>query len=147
MLLSTDKIKQIAEELEMGMQVYIHCISRTIHFVHPEMDYNEFDHDDDLSLESYEEKKSLIDIEQNPDDYDIIEPMTSNEAFAIMENFTATIRDKSLQNLLQKTLAQKSPFAKFNNIVNDSAVTDDWYTFKDQAYYNYVSNIVKNMED
>ncbi len=145
MHLSTEKIKDLASDLECGYIIYVHKTNKAIQLVHPEVDYTNLDDEDELDEEELLEKNTLVDIEKNPDNYHIIKPMESNEAFDVMKKFTGVVSDHKLHVLLKDALGGQNPFSNFKNIIKDTPQSKDWFNFNENAYCKYISNELKDL--
>ncbi len=136
MNLSTDTIKQIAEELECNLEVYINKTTKEVHSFVPNFE----------DFIDEETDKEFNNIQNNPDDYFTLEPMHSSEAFAVMENFASQLNDETLKIQLTTILKLKSPFANFNQIIHNSDKREDWFAFKSNAYCQYVEENIANFD-
>lgn len=72
-----------------------------------------------------------------------IEPPESHDSFKIMEQFTNQVDDQKLQNRLIYALNHKKPFANFKNIVENSALREQWFAFKQHELEKYVWNMIQ----
>ena len=123
------QIKQISEELQCEMLVYLNKKTHEIRSI--------LDPDDMFSdSEMWEEEQEKI--EKEWDDYITIEKMVSWEAFKIMEAFVYEVEDERMQEDLVKILNRKSPFANFKAEVETSLYRQKWFDFRDKMYEEYV---------
>ena len=129
MKLSSKQINEIAQELEIGMKVYIN--NETLE-IKPIPDWEDSYNDTEI----WEEDLKYI--EENWSSYRIIEKMESWEAFRIMEEFAGAIDDEELSNELLKILGRKSPFANFKVEVESSLYRQNWFDFRLKRYEDYV---------
>ena len=102
--------------------------------------------------EYYFEENDMEDTAQealnNPDKFIPIEHSTSSKAFAVMEAFVETVRDNRLRSELINALQRKKPFANFKFIIDNSALRQEWFQFKDEAYANLAKEwIAENASD
>ena len=65
------------------------------------------------------------------------------ESFKIIESFTATVKDKTLQFRLVQALERKKPFANFKNIIDNSLIRQDWFDFRDEAYAEFAKEWIE----
>ncbi len=88
MKITKEHIAEIAEELEVGMIVYINRDTLEIRSI---LDWENAISDDPIWEEEYNR------IEQEWNDYVTINKMESREAFQIMENFTNEVDDQNFE--------------------------------------------------
>jgi hypothetical protein len=136
-LLTTDQIDSLSQDLECGFNIYIHLDSKKITTIHAEMDIYE-DVDEALSADELAYRDVVNDIENNPSDYYVIKALNSNESYSIMEKFIATITNEKQYKIFTEAISNKKPFAKFNHLIHQSPLREDWFAFKSQTYYKYV---------
>ena len=84
--LPKETIKEIAENLDMGMQCFVHKETGRL-IVVPDQDQFY-----DMDMEAWEEE--LKELEYAGDQYLEIDKMRSPEAFRVMEDFIETVRDR-----------------------------------------------------
>ena len=139
--LSKLQIKDIAQELDMGMNCYVHKITGETISIPGELD--EFDD----NYELWEEE--MKDVEENPNQYILIEKMMSFESFKIMRRFLGKVADPKLREKLMLAISQNKPFRRFRNILNyNGDVLQDWYDFKQEELEKYVSrHFVNSFEE
>lgn len=128
-------IKNVEEALELkGMRHFINKESFDLLSYPDELDALETDIDlfDDVIKE----------IEENPEDYIEIEPITSSEGFIIMEDFTDTIHNIYKQSSLMKALNKRNPFRQFRYALEDTNLTESWNNYEKKAYKNMASRWV-----
>jgi hypothetical protein len=132
--LTPEQIKEIAEELELGMVCYIHKESKELVII---PDLRRFDGDSEYW------EKDIERIEENPDDFHEIGPPKSHDSFRFMEEFTASIPDSAirLRVTLMDALEKKKPFREFKFEIDRSGeFREIWFAFKDQKMINWVGN-------
>lgn len=66
-----------------------------------------------------------------PDMFVALDPPDPRDSFRIMEDFVFTVDDEQLRSRLLEALDSKKPFRYFRTAVEDSAMKDAWYDFKD----------------
>ena len=130
MKITEKQIKEIAEELEAGMKVYLNKDTMEIRSI--------LDWEDIIDTEPWEEELDKIYNEWS--DFVIITKMESREAYQVMENFTGEINDKHLREELEKILSRKSPFANFKAEIESSPYRQKWFDFRLNAYIEYVKD-------
>ena len=133
MRLTPKHINEIAQELDLGMKVYINKDTLEIKSI-LDWDYigdNEF----------WEEEMEAID--NNWGNFAVIEKMESWESFKVMEGFTEMIDDEFSRDELRKILSRKSPFANFKSEVESSPYRQNWFDYKQRKYEEYVVEKLK----
>ena len=132
-------LKDIAEELEMGMRAFIHKETQQLIYV---PDENKFDA---LDFEPWEEDLELL--EENSSDYFEIEKWSSHEGYNMMLEFAEQLEsDNPLQVQLIEALNKKKPFREFNFIIHDSGdFREEWFAFKSTWQQNCVEKQLKDL--
>ncbi len=135
MTISDETLREIAEQLDLGVRCYLNKSTNDVIVIMPE---EAWDTMEDEWVE--EEKRTLKTIEKNPDDYLEFEPMRDREKFLIMLNFIDTVDNPSLQKRLEKAVHGRKPFRQFSNVVTDAGgdYRQQWFDFKNSAYIDYV---------
>jgi len=128
MKLSKQQIASIAEELDIGMTVYINRATLEIKTV--------LAWDDLIESEFWDDE--IEKIEEEWTDYIILEKMESRTAFLVMEEFCDEVQDERLREDLIKILSRRSPFANFKIEVESSDYRQKWFDFKAKKYEEYV---------
>jgi len=129
MKITSRQINDIAQELEMGMKVYINRETQEIKPI--------FDWEDSIGdTEIWEEEEEKIEKEWS--DFVIISKMESWEAFKIMEAFVDKVEDRALNEDLVRILGRKSPFANFKATIESSPYRQNWFDFRQGEYESYV---------
>ena len=144
LLVTADKLKQIAGELDCGFRVFIHKKTRDLILMMGDDDY--FDgFDDDEENEDEEEREDdpwaadRRKIREQPDAYFEIEKMESHDSFKIMEAFAETVDSVRLRNSLINALSQRKPFSKFKYLIDNSGdYREKWFAFKDERIQEWV---------
>ena len=115
---------EVAEAMSMNnMRSFINVDTLEVD-IHADEDHFLFDDEEDTAREATD----------NPDKFLAIETLSSHESFSIMEAFIETVKDKGLQRNLIHALERKRPFANFKYIIDNSAIRQNWFQFKDEAY-------------
>lgn len=129
MIITAKQIENIAQEIEMGMKVYINRETLEIKPI--------YDWEDSLGdVDIWEEEEEAI--EEEWANFSVISKMESWEAFQVMEDFLGEIQDKKLQQDLVQILERKRPFANFKAVVETSAYREKWFNFQSIASQKYV---------
>jgi lactoylglutathione lyase len=118
-------INDIAQNIDMGMLCFIHKETlELVHYPDPEQFY------DDIEEHWGEDIKK---IEANRDDYVRIKKMDSRASFRIMEDYTATIKNKKLQSQLFNALSNRKPFRNWKHIIDhQDEERENWFKFKQE---------------
>ena len=128
MKITSEKINEIAQELEAGMKVYL---NRETLEIKPILDW-----EDISDNEIWEEE--VEDILKEWSSYLVISKMESREAFRVMEEFADSVEDEVFREWLIKILNRKSPFANFKAEVESSPYRQNWFDFRLKKYEEYV---------
>jgi hypothetical protein len=153
-MLTTDQIKEIAEQLDCGFSCFINKHKNEMIFTYGDDD-DFLDFDDELKEEDAWaiERKKLND---HPDDYFEVEKMESWDSFRLMENFAGSVDSLQLKNDLIYALGQKKPFSRFKNVVDNSGeYRQFWFDFKAETMREWVKEqidsfnrgLIENGED
>ncbi|HEY8928383.1 MAG TPA: UPF0158 family protein [Mucilaginibacter sp.] len=131
--IASEIIKQIAEELEMGMLCFYHKTDGSLE-VYP----------DELSNPGFDEEfweEAMEKVEENPGDYIAFEPMRSSEAFRVMKDFADGIGHIPTKNKFNDVLSQKKPFANFDNMLGYYPdLRQEWFKYKEERYIQHVKD-------
>jgi len=137
MKLTDEEIKFIAEELEIGMKVYLHKETKEIKSV--------INLEENIYADEELWKDSINEIEENYDKYVEFEKMDSREAFRVMEEFVETVDDEELKKKLELGLWLSKPFRNFKDIIDDEGeYRKKWFAFKSAKYVEYVKEQLAN---
>lgn len=71
-----------------------------------------------------------------------IEPLSSNESFHIMEQFTNRLTDIKYKERLCEVLHERKPFANFKRVVDNSPFRQDWFDFNNKCLQQHVRAII-----
>ena len=113
-IFTEEQIKSIAEDLDIGMKVYIHSENNEIKTI------IDLDQHYDADTEAWEE--DINEIEENFDKYFQFDRMDLRESFQIMEDFLETIRENDLKDKLESSLSGLKPFRNFKNLIDDNVI-------------------------
>ena len=131
MELTEEQIKSIAEDLDIGMKVYVHIETNEIKTI------IDLDQHYDADTEAWEE--DIKEIEENYDRYLEFEKMDSRESFQVMEEFVETVEDEELRKKLELGLSLSKPFRNFKDIIDDeNEYRMKWFAFKSTKYIEFV---------
>jgi uncharacterized radical SAM superfamily Fe-S cluster-containing enzyme len=129
--LTEEQIKSIAEDLDLGMKVYVHIETDEIKTI------IDIDQHYDADMEAWEE--AIKEVEENYDKYFQFEKMDSKESFQMMEDFVETVKDLELRNKLELGLSLSKPFRNFKDIIDDEdEYRKKWFAFRDAKNIEFV---------
>jgi hypothetical protein len=131
-------IKEIAENLDCGMNCFLH--KTTLEIIEVPDEYFE--------AEIPEEWQEEIDkIDENPDDYVRFEKPSSYESFEFMKSFIDILpEDKEgikFANQLVECLNRNHPFRRFKEAVDNSDYRDAWFAHKQACLEEYVKGVLE----
>jgi hypothetical protein len=128
-----ERIKDIAENLELGMRCFVHSELKETKFI---PDYDKYPHMDSEMFPAEEQE-----IESRPGGYIEIKGMNSHESFKVMEDFIETVDNEGLTEKLIQALNGPKPFRNFKFIIDNSGpYRDRWFKFKDKKLSDWVEN-------
>ena len=90
-ILTDEQIKEIASELDSGMNVYVNKVTKEIKSI--------IDFDQQIFADEELWEDDINEIESNFDTYLQFEPMNSNEGFRLMQEFVETIDEFPLKTV------------------------------------------------
>jgi hypothetical protein len=135
MKLTDEQIKEIAEELDIGMRCFYNLKTKEVKIV------LNIDPDEYIGIEEDLPEDELQDIEENPDDYFEFANMESRDSFRVMQDFAESVDDERLQERLIDSLEGVKPFKNFKlRIDNSGEYRQKWFDFKDLQYIEWVKN-------
>ena len=131
-LLTTDQINEIAQQLDCGFTCYINKKTREQLFLYGDED-SFFDPEED----AWADDRSKVD--ENPADYLEIEKMESHDSFSVMEDFAESVDSPKLRGDLIYVLSQRKPFGKFKYAIDNSGeYREQWFAFKAERMWEWV---------
>lgn len=131
-IITPETIKNIAEELEIGMLCFYHKTTGEVESYPKELEYSGLE-------DMWEEVTDKI--EANRDDYIEIEPMPGYLAFRVMEDFTNAVRDLRTRARLTDALSRKKPFRQFGDMLGYyPELRQEWFAYKTERYMEYVKD-------
>jgi hypothetical protein len=137
MELTKEQIESIAEELNIGMRVFVNLETKEIRTI--------MDLDDDLLQEELEGDE-INEIENNLDKYLEFYKMDSREAFRVMSDFVDSLDNEKLKDKLDLGLSLSKPFRNFKDIIDSEGgeYRDKWFAFREMKYIEYVQEQLEN---
>ena len=134
MRLNEHQIKEISEELQCGNLCYFHKLTGEIaSFPDPNNPY--------VDVELFREEVDKV--ETDFLNYVEFKPMPSYQSYQVMEDFAEALPDKRFKGRLLQLLSERKPFSKFKWAVDNSDYRQDWFDFRDQAYFEWVKEQVE----
>lgn len=131
MKLTPAQIDSIAQDLQCGMCCYVHRKTGEVVVVLSEEGLDATDAD--LWQEDLDK------LAADPENFLEIEPMPSNEAFRVMEDFAETT-PRALKARLLMALEKHSPFQHFKHEIDNSGEwRERWFAFHFEKYQDWVS--------
>jgi Uncharacterised protein family (UPF0158) len=137
--LCNDVIKEIAQNLEAGIQSWYHIPTGDILSAPDTMKHYV---EDELWKDAFSE------IETKMHECIAFKCLEPYEEFRIMESFAATeVKDKKLSAILINVLSNRKPFRHFKDIIDNSDYRQEWFSFRLQWYINYVQQELEFYND
>ena len=129
--------KKIAEELELGLKVFLNINKRDI-LVIP--DFNDFDE----NIKLWENE--ISELRMNPQNWTEITKWTSKEEFEFMQHFVNhDVDDKQLQGELSFILQNSKPFRNFKFLIeNNEIYRQKWFAFITEKREKYIEKLLQN---
>ncbi len=122
-------IKHVEEALELsGMRHFIHKESFDL------LSYPDSESETYADMDIFED--TIQEITKHAESYVEVEPISSREAYIIMEDFTDIVHNISKQSALMRALNRPNPFRQFRYALEDIELLDEWYDYKNNAYKN-----------
>lgn len=130
--LTTDKIKEISDQLDCGFRCFLHRQNNKLLFIPDTTRHIEID------TEAW--ATEIDELENNFDNYFEIDQLESGDTFRIMQQFTDTLKDTNqLKEKLIDALQNKKPFRQFKFIIDNSrAYRQNWFDFKSRKIQEWV---------
>lgn len=131
-ILSADIIKDIAEDLEMGMKCWYHIPTGEVLSAPDSLRHDYID--DEIWADTFK------DIDEKIEECIAFEGLATHEEFSIMESFAENqVSDPEVRSRLAYALSQRKPFMHFKSAIHyDSDYLDAWYAYKLQCYIDHV---------
>lgn len=130
--ISPEKIKEIAEQLDLGMKCFYHIPTGELEYFPDELKgHAGFDE------ELWED--SINKVEENYLEYIPFEGMESHESFRIIEDFVSMIADEKVRQRFEDAIGYRKPFQNFKQLLLGYPVLrEQWFAYKDQCYIEFV---------
>lgn len=139
-ILTDEQIREIADNMEMGLVCFIHKQSYEVVCIPDELRFPAAD------MEYWEEDARKV--EENDMDYYEIEPLAPSDSFRVMEQFVETLGISVLKDILNEALHRPKPFRNFKNIIQAAGdYGKQWAAFQSQWHINWVKAEIRKMEE
>lgn len=140
MNLERKKVEEIAGELEAGLTCYLNKSTEEVLSV--------YENDDDFYIKEGDDEDKLTQVLENPDDYVKVEGLTSQEEFFLMQKFVSDLSNEIDRNNLNEALANRKPFARFQDIIDKSvALKKEWTEYKSLSFVDLVNQYLLEIEE
>ena len=131
-IITPDKLKEIAAQLDMGMHCFYHILSGEL-ATYPDGLRMEGETDDPI----WDEAKDKV--SQNIDSYLAFEAMDSHESMKVIRVFIASIGDDDIRLRFEDAVSYKKPFQNFKQLLtNYMHLRAQWFVYKDEQYIAHV---------
>lgn len=79
-------------------------------------------------------EKLLDTMEEHPDRYELIPPLTSSESYEWMEGFILTVKDDKLNRKLVEAVRKPQPFRRFREVIAGNLDEEmRWFDYRDRS--------------
>ena len=130
--LTDEQISDIAQDLEAGLKCFIHKVTGDVKTLPDELNSN-MEMDEELWQDVIDE------IDNDEENFIVIEGMDSRESYMLMEKFIDTLEDKQIIARLTNAINVPKPFHTFRYELNYSdEYLQKWYAFKSQQMIEWV---------
>ena len=130
--LTEEQISDIAQDLEAGLKCFIHKVTGEVKTLPDELNGN-MEIDEELWQDVIDE------IDNDAENFIVIEGMDSRESYILMEKFIDTLEDKQIAARLTNAINVPKPFHTFRYELNYSdEYLQKWYAFKSQQMIEWV---------
>lgn len=108
----------------------------------PDEERFDYDLDPENPLPGQEELELIDD---NPENYVIINKWTSTDAYKFMEDFAKQeVNDLSLKNALLDVLSRNRPFARFKDLIDRSPLREKWFEYEEKRMEDFIQKEFEN---
>ena len=130
--ISPETIKEIAEELDMGMKCFYHIPTGELESFPDELK-GHAGFDDELWEESINK------VDENFHEYIRFEGMESHESFSIMEDFISMMADEKIRLRFEDAIGYRKPFQNFKHLLlSYPDLREQWFAYKNQRFIDFV---------
>jgi hypothetical protein len=156
MKLSDDEIREVAELLESGLNVFYNLKKKEVIMLTPlqieeyDIVINSDDYDEEYlnKMDNEFDFPTIKDIYENDEDYYEFGNMDSNDSFKLMRKFAENVTEKTLQMKLYNALNLPKPFRNFKSELEMSdSDLKNWFEFKIQGYIDYIKIQIRQFNE
>lgn len=133
-LLSEEILRDIAQNLQMGMKCWYHVPTGEVLSAPDDMRH---DYDEELWQNIFN------DINKKKNNCIVFECLETLSEFRIMQSFAGNeVNDMGIEAALIHALNHKKPFRHFKAIIDSSPYREAWFKYRDECYISYIQDIV-----
>jgi Uncharacterised protein family (UPF0158) len=133
-VITPEKIKEIAQELDCGMKCFYHIATGEIESYPDELKGH-------TGFEEEFWKDVIKKIKKNRKQYIYFEAMESHESFRLIETFIGNIEDEKTKAYFEETVSRKKPFQQFKACLQEyDGLQQQWYQFKNEQLIKWVAD-------
>ena len=129
----------MAEHLLCGQLCFLNTVTGDFEYHPAEMDF--------FPDEENPWQEVIDKVENNWDDYMRIEPMNSNQSFAVMESFADQLEADGFRKRLLTALNRPKPFRNFNQLIHESDFRQEWFDFRQERNVEWVKEQISDRVD
>ena len=135
------KLSKIIEELGQmdGMEIYLHRPTGTIYyFFEGESEFSTVYSAAQIANLPPKEKEKVeiaFSFEEHEADFVLLPSKYEVNEYGIMEDFCDAINNEMVQNTLWNSIQGRGAFRKFRNTIDRFKLTNQWYAFKERAFF------------
>ncbi len=129
----------MAEHLLCGNLCFLNTITGDFEYHPSEMDF--------FPDEENPWQEVIDKLENNWDDYIRIEPMNSNQSYAVMESFAEQLEDDGFRKKLVAALSRPKPFRNFNYLIHELDFRQEWFDFRQKRNVEWVREQISDRVD
>ncbi len=147
---ATVKLSDIVDGMEMQhqeMHQYLHVPSGKIYPISDEeFQYAENEEPLDDIPDWQRESVEIADRILSTDDYLVLPDQFEIHEYAIMERFCLTLSDINISEDIYHSIKGSGAFRRFKDKIHHYGIQDDWYKFKEAAFYEIALDWCKTNE-
>ncbi|MGM1057535.1 MAG: UPF0158 family protein [Bacteroidota bacterium] len=132
-------IREMAELILSGQLCFLNTLKGDFEYHPAEMDF--------FPDEENPWQEVIDKIENNWDDYIRIEPMNSNQSYAVMESFADQLESDGFRKKLLTVLNRPKPFGNFNYLIHESDFRQEWFDFRQERNVEWVREQISDRVD
>lgn len=137
-VLSDLQIKDIAENLDIGLKCYVNKKTGNVIEIPDELRFGEIDQ------ENWEDV--IKELNENYDDYFEIDSIDTHDSFNIMHDFVEQISNNEIKQKFVYALDKPKPFKNFKYELDyHDEIREEWFKFKLNRIIDHVTNEIKKI--